>query len=377
MEKQQHICCDSSGPVVRDSPPPLSRGVPWLVNYHCYDLNVPQLFSCQLPNSPAIQHQHYQCQIPQLRGRNIRGCFHGWVFLSEDPPLDYKWYLWNPATLELINLPPLEWEDRVYNNEGCDDISACCLSAPPSHPDAVVLLARESKYYIAYCLVHNTNTTNNNKTVWREKSLPKHLRKKGFINQLVCTNGHVYAATIYQYVLQVNIQKRHDGNNSIQSFYLKVSLLGLQPFGSYESIVSYMTGYSKELFTVVEGYRDFRGEKLQAIQLFKLNFSTLIWEEMKSSKDHVFLLIYGLPYTQISCPATTAQSHPSGNFIHIIKCLDTFKLYSYNMEEKTISVSSLPCPDLAPGMGRDNHCIVWVMPETSSRYMFFLICVCN
>ncbi|GKA89684.1 Toll/interleukin-1 receptor domain-containing protein [Tanacetum coccineum] len=75
---------------------------------------------------------HYRCKIPELLGKRIQGCFFGcWALLSSNRPRDVTWSLWNPITSEIINLPPL-------NNRGLegdyDDISYCCLSAPPDHP---------------------------------------------------------------------------------------------------------------------------------------------------------------------------------------------------------------------------------------------------
>lgn len=54
-------------------------------------------------------------------------------------------------------------------------------------------------------------------------------------------------------------------------------------------------------------------------------------------------------------------------YIHIIRFFGTCKLYSYNMEVKTMTVSSLPCPDLPPWLW-PNHSTVWAMPE--SRYSY-------
>ncbi|GKE11301.1 hypothetical protein Tco_1414852, partial [Tanacetum coccineum] len=48
--------------------------------------------------------RHYRCQIPELLGKHIRGCFYGWVIFF-DHPHNVMWSLWNPITSKVINLP--------------------------------------------------------------------------------------------------------------------------------------------------------------------------------------------------------------------------------------------------------------------------------
>ncbi|GJR87329.1 hypothetical protein Tco_0211340, partial [Tanacetum coccineum] len=92
---------------------------------------------------------HYRCQIPELLGKRIRGCFHGcWVVLSSNHPRDVIWSLWNPITSKIINLPPLKYS----KSKGCcDDMRECCLSAPPEDPNSVLLLMRTTKPNFVYC----------------------------------------------------------------------------------------------------------------------------------------------------------------------------------------------------------------------------------
>lgn len=92
----------------------------------------------------------YHCRIPEFAGREIRGCFHGWLilfkYLLPSPGL-FDFYLWNPVTLKFIRLPRLnlrsseeEGNDSYYDNDEDyhddndpkkklkDDIALCCLS---------------------------------------------------------------------------------------------------------------------------------------------------------------------------------------------------------------------------------------------------------
>nr|GEZ30941.1 Toll/interleukin-1 receptor (TIR) domain-containing protein [Tanacetum cinerariifolium] len=77
---------------------------------------------------------YYRCQIPELLGKRIRGCFHGcWAILSSNHPRDIMWSLWNPFTSQIISLPPLIHKrlEEDYN-----DITYCCLSAPPDQQNS-------------------------------------------------------------------------------------------------------------------------------------------------------------------------------------------------------------------------------------------------
>nr|GEX54823.1 cation/H+ exchanger, cation/H+ exchanger, CPA1 family [Tanacetum cinerariifolium] len=82
---------------------------------------------------------NYQCQIPELLGRRIRGYYHCWVILS-DHLQNVMWSLWNPVTSKMIHSPPLILKDGDSNS-----IRECCLSAQPDDPSSVLLLTRTSK----------------------------------------------------------------------------------------------------------------------------------------------------------------------------------------------------------------------------------------
>lgn len=92
---------NSSGSIY-DQLPPLCAKYPWLVaqNLEAEDDTKDQIFY-----SIHDSLSQYHCRIPELTGRRIQGCFHGWVILSNHPD-NVIWSLWNPMTSNLINLPP-------------------------------------------------------------------------------------------------------------------------------------------------------------------------------------------------------------------------------------------------------------------------------
>ena len=88
-------------------------------------------------NDPTFS-SHYR--IHELHGRRIRGCFYGWVILSNKVMRS----LWNPETGVIIHLP--------HSNYGnCDDISHWCLSSAPYDPSSVLLLTRARTPNFFFC----------------------------------------------------------------------------------------------------------------------------------------------------------------------------------------------------------------------------------
>ncbi|GJT41619.1 hypothetical protein Tco_0941484, partial [Tanacetum coccineum] len=127
MEQKQ----SSDGGSVCHQLPPLSAKHPWFVaqNLGADEDSFRDQYFYTL-HDPLTK---YQCQIPELLGRRIRGYYHGWVILS-DHLQNVMWSLWNPVTSKMIHFPPL-----ILNDGDSESILECCLSAPPDDPSSVLL----------------------------------------------------------------------------------------------------------------------------------------------------------------------------------------------------------------------------------------------
>lgn len=168
--------------------PPLSPKYPWFVAQNLEaeedDTQPHTFFNLNDPLS------HYRCKIPELLGKRIRGCFFGcWALLSSNR--DVTWSLWNPITCEIINLPPLNHR----GSEGdYDDIRYCCLSAPPDHPNSVLLLTRTRKRNLVYCRLGSysffRNTRKKMELRWTEMTYVKQIRSITGFN-----DGYLYSLT--------------------------------------------------------------------------------------------------------------------------------------------------------------------------------------
>lgn len=92
-----------------------------------------------------------------------------------------------------------------------------------------------------------------------------------FIHSLACCNDKVYAFTRPQRrLIQVDIRI-----NQARNVVINLLQFGMLPDCRLHSFATYLTGYCKELLTIIEC---FRFDKLQSIKLFKMDFSTMEWE---------------------------------------------------------------------------------------------------
>ena len=132
MEQKQIFCGDQISP--------LSIKHPWLVSQKAEEDDIEDQIFYTI-NDPLTQ---YRCRIPELVGRYIDRCLHGWVILS-DYPHEVMWSLWNPVTRDIIHLPPL-----ILKNGNSRVLDECCLSHPPDHPSSIVFFTIEDEHTIVF-----------------------------------------------------------------------------------------------------------------------------------------------------------------------------------------------------------------------------------
>ncbi|PWA81467.1 hypothetical protein CTI12_AA186050 [Artemisia annua] len=238
---------------------------------------------------------HYRCQIPELLGKRLRGCFHGcWAVLSSNYPCDVIWSLWNPITSKIINLPPLNIMVIRYSGPEGDHISECCLSAPPEDPNSVLLLTSNAKPNFLYCRL-GIDSYNRKELRWTESTYANQIKmitgSDGWLLCLTCCNGKVYA----------NIKL--SGNRSRTLLIVEVNIvindcevveITLLPILEFVTpfiidcgcISPILKGSSTELFLVVLGLKDKR-KTVGAVKLLKLDMNNKTWEEIQDLKDTI------------------------------------------------------------------------------------------
>uniref|UniRef100_A0A2N9F8U2 KIB1-4 beta-propeller domain-containing protein n=1 Tax=Fagus sylvatica TaxID=28930 RepID=A0A2N9F8U2_FAGSY len=327
--------------------PPPPEPYPWLL--YSYDAgNKTQLF-CSILNTKET----YSRRIPELRNRALWATYHGWCLYSGS---ERRHILWNPVTLEKITLP------RVPEY----DIDYCIWTCAPSEPGCLVVLFTNCTC-ILYCEIGDE--------IWTSypyyDELKRSLQEGGqwalaemeeeypLLIQPVWCGGNLYAIVLSDYdhwesvpLVKIDIQWR----DSFKIESLNVCLPSTTPvIGAAKRI--YLMESCGDLFTVEIQAKHESGIALQviAIEIHRLSFSKKEWLKVETAKDRAFFLPMGVSDQAISSPAINPDI---ANRVYFT-LFDEKNLYSYNIEEGTVSVFSS-----FPNLPRVLPCSpVWVMPD--------------
>ncbi|KAI3720032.1 hypothetical protein L6452_20939 [Arctium lappa] len=349
--EQKHIC---SSPIC-DRLTSLSANYPWLVA-QTFEQEEADVTSDQVFFTVNDPMSHYRCHIPELLGRHIRGCFHGWLILTNHPHGD-KWSLWNPVASKFIRLPRL-----IVKDGDSDDIRNCCLSSPPGDPGSVILMTRNTKPNFLICRLDRKRK----RLRWTEMSYFKQLRcitgvEYASLFRLTCCNGKVYAltdASLYVIYLQIVVND-------------KEVVITLSPFVNLPDSFStagsrkkkFLKGSSQELFTIIIGLTKLNKKNPVDVCLYKLDMSSMVWAKMNELKGMVFFV--DMTDCNMSVTCSPAIASELGGYIHIINEKRKV-IHSYDIKDKSISMSYMHCLDLPPRSRSgdlQSHISVWTMPE--------------
>ncbi|KAI3467522.1 hypothetical protein Pfo_024185 [Paulownia fortunei] len=113
----------------------IERHPPWLLISHGQQHEKQCFYS--IP-----ENRFHATSIPELCDKYVLGCAYGWLVLVDTDTDDCC--LWNPVSMEKIELPQLEYSS-MYNR--------CVLSKPPTEPDCHILFNSSSASHRAFCQV--------------------------------------------------------------------------------------------------------------------------------------------------------------------------------------------------------------------------------
>lgn len=342
---QSQICCDRL--------PSLSRQHVWLV---AQMLESEDKIGDQVFYTINDWLPRYRCRVPELLGRRIRGCFHGWVILSNHPQ-NIVWFLWNPSTSKLTGLPLL--------NNGDGDISECCLSSPPGDAGSVVLLTRWEKPTFVFCRLDGKRK----RMRWTEMSYAEQLKRitaeDGFVECLTCCNGKIYALTTGgdcddMFVIEVDIV--------VNFKEVVINLLPFVKLPDYNDYEPYRFKYPSLRGTcsgLVVVYQYCKQYTLYSVRLVKLDMTRKLWEEMEDFDDAACFL-------GLSCSSTVIASELGGGYVHMFYEEDN-AIYSCHIKDKIASLSSMLRLD-SPTRPRSRTSYVspWAIPECRFILLFLL-----
>ncbi|KAL9991777.1 hypothetical protein Hdeb2414_s1255g00999681 [Helianthus debilis subsp. tardiflorus] len=306
--------------------PPLSANYPWLVAQNP-DGSRYQTFY-RIPD----QLYHYNCRIPELLGRLIRGHSHGWVILSKKN----MWSLWNPATSKIINLPPLSLNDS-------ESVGQCCLSSPPDDPTSVLLLTITGERTFVFCQLGYKL----DRLIWTRRPYNRQLTRinghyDGILQCPTSYNGKVYAlCNKGESIIQVDIIV-NDSQPAVE-----LSRVGKCPSHTvtthFPISIPLLKGSNTELFYIRVAFKEVTSlcgvtrKTLGNVCLFKRNTASMMWEEMVNLKGAVFFVDLS---SDCSIYYSRVFASELEGYIHIRDEIGNM-MYSYDMEDKTISVSSI------------------------------------
>ncbi|XP_076943718.1 uncharacterized protein LOC143614059 [Bidens hawaiensis] len=309
------------------------------------------------------------CGINELPRRQIRGCFHGWVILSDHSVDILFWFLWNPLTSNLIHLPPLnrkeeeeeeeEEEEDYDDDDDDDDFPYFCLSSPPSDQGSVFLLLSHTTPTIVLCRL---DCKSKGGLKWIEMSYAEQLQSISGMDgvQLACPtcyNGKVYALTRrkesdYQFVIQLDIE--------VKAMEVVISLLQFvkipQAYTHFSTRNSdcftypFLKGSCTELFYIVVCLKD--DKRIGMVSLFKLNTTSIVFEEMESLEDAIF-------FVKLSTSSVFYKSRVASDirgYVHVLDHMNKI-MYSFDVEDRTMSLSLTSCTL------RESQLLVWAMLE--------------
>ncbi|GKD36520.1 hypothetical protein Tco_1252029 [Tanacetum coccineum] len=283
------------------------------------------------------------------------------------------WSLWNPITSQIINFPPLILRGSERDKD--DIIYSCCLSAPPDHPNSVLLLMRSRKHKFVYCSLGSDsffpNTRKRKVLRWTEMTYAKQIRSitgfDGWVHSPTYCNGKVYASIkvfdnpIRILLVEVEIMvKYHKRKKRTQVVITLLPILEFPKRKLYVEVDCYsyalaLKGSCIDLFTIRIGIKDTVSMTVGAVNVFKLDMDNKRWEEVDDLKDTMFTLELVADLSPVLYSSAIASS-AFGGYVHIF--WDNRKIInSYHVKDKTFSVSFGPC------LAGSNHLSVWEMPE--------------
>ncbi|KAI3978272.1 hypothetical protein MKX01_003435 [Papaver californicum] len=349
--------------------PPCPMIPPWLVFRHG-NKGKHQVF-CD-PFDPS--NRTYRKAIPEMRYQAYyqSPCYQGWLIMLLDDEKESKYgdcFLWNPETLEKFQLPTLShWMNKYH-------MRSFVLSPPP-------LASNDFRDFVVYFLFHYSGHTKSScfyfllychpgDKHWRVQNLPRSIKEDYVIGRLSCLNGRLYIICFDGLLVEIEKKTQHESNDYVEGgnyddetafkitslsiegnivesgddglFMVPPLPVGLISHSQFSHQQRNTVESDDELFMVVRHYHHPYFSQMDPIdlQVFRLDFSLMAWEELKSLGDHVFFLDSGNP-NSVSCSAT--ELGLARGCVYFTLSNDR-TLYKFDIEDRSLEFS-LPCPSL-------------------------------
>ncbi|XP_026425250.1 uncharacterized protein LOC113321580 [Papaver somniferum] len=344
--------------------PPSPRPAPWLVFPHG---KIPKFQTfCDISEENSKSFKKF---IPELSIKRYwqKNSHQGWVivlnFDDEDPNFNYKeFFLWNPASLETIHLPSLP--DLVDDHTVKDVV----LSSPPQ-------LSRNSCYddnvdnaSMVYILYHCGGRRyiliycHPGEKEWRKHEF---VDVGDHLQSMFYYKGKLFVMCLNYAFIEITIQH---GSGIEDTETLAVSdPISLTYNSSRLEVVAGDLPCRCQFYYVESFGEVFQIRRLcfprgiyencvTSIDVWKLDFSSMTWEEVESMDDCVFFVSNN---TQLSCLASDLGY--SKGFVYYTRD-EEMSLYKYDLEDDSILLS-FPCPDLPRPWCTPEWLIIYATPR--------------
>ncbi|OVA01301.1 Protein of unknown function DUF295 [Macleaya cordata] len=339
--------------------PPDPRASPWLVYPHGEGKKDQTFYNHCEPNNEKT----YRKCLPEISGKSFwqSPADQGWLIVlykdveddGQSSNFSSQWklgdcFLWNPVSLETIQLPNLlPWINKNTKYHIRDSV----LSSPPSNSDgnsmAFFLFAGDERpEYILLCCRPGVDKQ------WKAVAFPI---GKGIVRGVFCFEGKLHISCYYDGHIEID---PFGNKKPVTVKWLNASHQPLYSvLGKSTPFVDHFVVSRDEIFRVVRIFHPLTVNKeIVTIEIFRMDFSLMSWVKVESLGDHV--LFIG-KCTTASCVA--AEMGLTRGCVFFTQPNDK-SLYTFDLEGDSISVV-VPCPNLpTPWSSPD-----WVMMPTVTR----------
>ncbi|OVA08170.1 Protein of unknown function DUF295 [Macleaya cordata] len=332
--------------------PPVPRASPWLVIPHGNDEKDQAFFNICEPKIRTCR----KCIPEMTRKRFWQSPSHqGWLVIlcdsDADPTPNCNFgdcFLWNPVSLERIQLPTLLHWVLLDHYE----IRGCVLSSPP-RSTASAADADEDDDSMVFFLFSPRDESHDCVLVfcrpgedkqWRRQELSRNNVRIRYAQSLFYFKGKLYVMCGRNWYLEIEkqLESDDDEDDDHQTFSIRSLVLNDDPFFPSKggSLISFKIDHVEscnEIFKVVK-YHSTRGSNkvVTSIRVLRLDFSLMASEEVKSLGDHVLFLGRS---TTASCSAAELGLTRGCLFYTLPK---DQTLYIFDIEDNATTVY-LPC----------------------------------
>lgn len=201
----------------------------------------------------------------------------------------------------------------------------------PTNPDSALLLFFVDPQSIMFCCIKHQ--------MWFKRSCCKDIKSIGEIDfswdnfclSIVC-DGRIYATTACNgKLVEIEIMKQSLDRRPLECYLPRVQSMCNQ-------LKTYLAESDGDVFVI---NFELHSREVMNIVVFKFDCPIMIWNRVESCTDRAFFLSNS---EAISCQTMTTDLDRIGNRVSFTHYQDK-SLYSYHIEDKTISISS-PCPNL-------------------------------